>query len=106
MRPPRLPSIFKLTEHNRYRNFEYKPRVYDERKERLEKRKAEIEKEVARDKRMGKKHEAHLREKINDSWARRETRRQNRNSSVRVLLILAALIILMYLIYAKFDFLL
>jgi hypothetical protein len=72
----------------------------------LEKREREIAKELEREKRLGKKYEEHLRERISDSWSRREMRRQKRNSSLRLLLILAALLILLYLFYTKFDFLL
>lgn len=106
MKTPRLPSIFKLTEYNRNKRFTYEPRTFDEKKEKLEKRQREIEKELEIEKRLGKKYENHLRERISESWSRRETRRQQRNSGVRLLLILAALVILIYLIYTKFDFLL
>ncbi|MEM9051504.1 MAG: hypothetical protein AAGC47_05580 [Bacteroidota bacterium] len=99
MRAPKLPSVFKLTEHNRYKRFNYEPRTFDERKQRLEKRKKEIEKELAIEKKLGKKYEEHLRESINDSWTRRETRRVQRNSSLRVLLILAALLTIVYYLY-------
>ncbi len=106
MKPPRIPSVFKLTKYNQPRRFNYEPRTFDERKERLEKRQREVERELERDQRLGEKREAYLRESIQDSWAKRETRRQNRNSGRRLLLILAALIIILYLLYTKFDFLL
>jgi hypothetical protein len=96
MRPPRLPSVFKLTEHNRYKNFNYEPRTFDERKERLAKRKKEIEKELALEQKLGKKYEEHLRERISESWSRKETRRVQRNSGLRLLLILAALMGIVY----------
>ena len=99
MRAPKLPSVFKLTEHNRYKRFTYEPRTFDERKQRLDKRKKEIEKELEIEKKLGKKYEEHLRESINDSWTRRETRRVQRNSSLRVLLILAALLTIVYYLY-------
>ncbi len=103
MKPPRIPSLFKLSKYNEPRRFNYSPRTFDERKEKLEKRKKEIEKEILREGRLGKTYEAHLRESIHDSWARRETRRQNRNSGRRLLLILAALIVIMYFIFTKYD---
>jgi DNA gyrase/topoisomerase IV subunit B len=105
MKPPRIPSIFKLTEHNQAKRFQYTPRTYDEQKEKLEKRKREIEKEIDREKRLGTNYEQHLRERINDSWSRREMRRQQRNSSRRLLLILAGILILLYFIYKKIDLL-
>lgn len=103
MKAPRLPSIFKLTEHNRYKRFGYEPRTFDERKERLEQRRAEIEKEIERDRRLGEKGESLLRERITESWSRRETRRQHRNSTFRLLLILAFLVALIYAIFIKLD---
>jgi len=96
MRPPRLPSVFKLTEHNRHKSFNYEPRTYDERKERLEKRRKQIEKELALEQKLGKNYEEHLRERISESWSRKETRRVQRNSGWRLLLILAALIAVVY----------
>ncbi|HKK38738.1 MAG TPA: hypothetical protein VJ949_04945 [Cryomorphaceae bacterium] len=96
MRPPRLPSVFKLTEHNRHKSFNYEPRTFDERKERLEKRRKQIEKELALEQKLGKNYEEHLRERISESWSRKETRRVQRNSSWRLLLILAALIAVVY----------
>jgi hypothetical protein len=99
MRPPRLPSVFKLTEHNRHKSFNYQPRTYDERKERLEKRKKEIEKELALEKKLGTNYEEHLRERISDSWTRKETRRTQRNSGLRLLLILAALLAVVLYFY-------
>lgn len=104
MRLPRIPTVFKLTEHNRIKRFDYKPRTFDEQKERLEKRRGQIEKELAFEKKVGTNYEEHLRERISDSWGRRETRRQKRNSSVRLLVILGALILIMYFIYAKYVF--
>lgn len=106
MKPPRIPSVFKLTQHNEHKRFHYEPRTFDEQKEKLAKRKREIEKELEREKRLGKNYETHLRESIHNSWSKRETRRQKRNSSYRLLLILAALLALLYYIYKKFDILL
>lgn len=106
MKPPRIPSVFKLTKYNEYKRFHYEPRTFDEQKERLAKRKLEIEKELEREKRLGKNYETHLRESIHNSWSKRETRRQKRNSSYRLLLILAALLAILYYIYKKFDILL
>jgi len=99
MRAPKLPSVFKLTEHNRYKSFHYEPRTFDERKQRLEKRKREIKKELELEKKLGKKYEEHLRESINDSWSRKETRRVQRNSGLRLLLILTCLLAVVYYLY-------
>ena len=101
MKPPRIPSIFKITEHNRYKRFEYKPRTFDEQKENIEKRRLQIEKEVAREKRLSEDGELYLRERINDTWSRRETRRQKKRSNIRLLLILGILVLIIYYIYSK-----
>jgi Flp pilus assembly protein TadB len=105
MKPPRIPSVFKLSEYNSHKRFGYEPRTFNERKERLENRKQEIDRELQIEKKLGKKYEAHLRDQIGESWSRRETRRQKRNSSVRLLLILAALLVLIFLIYNNFSYL-
>lgn len=104
MRAPRLPSIFKLTD-NSHKQFHYQPRTYNEQKERLEKRRKEIERDIELENRTRGDVRAESRTRISDSWIRRETRRQQRNSSKRVLLILAALAILVYLIFNNTDFL-
>lgn len=103
MKPPRIPSVFKLTEHNRYKRFEYNPRTFDEQKENIEKRRIQIEKEVAREKRLSEDGELHLRERMNETWSRRETRRQNKRSNIRLLVILAVLVLIIYAIYSKFP---
>lgn len=100
MKPPRIPSIFKLS-NNSYKRFEYKPRTYDEQKEKLENRRIAIERELEREKRLGENYESHLRERISDSWSQRETRRQKKASSQRLLLILAILVLVIYAIYSK-----
>ncbi len=104
MKPPRIPSVFKLSDHNSYKRFDYKPRTYDEQKEKLEKRQRQVEKELAIEQRLGKNYEAQLREKISNSWSRKETRRQSRNSSIRLLVILAILVLIIFAIYSKLDF--
>lgn len=104
MKPPRLPNIFKLTEYNRNRQFTYTPRYYDERKERLEKRRKEIEAEMHARGEHGDVRPHLLRERIQDAWHRKEMRRQQGNSGRRLLLILAALIALLYYLYIKLGF--
>lgn len=101
MKPPRIPSIFKQGRYNRHKEFEYKPRFYDEQKERLEKRRQEIQKEIEREKRLTAAGEQDLRERISESWSRRETRRQKKQSNTRILLILAILVLIIYYIYSK-----
>ncbi len=106
MKAPRLPSIFKLTQYNRNRTFSYEPRTFDERKERLEKRRKEIEQEVQKERGNNSSYRVHLSGRISETWHRKETRRQQRNSGARLLLILAALMLILYFVFKKFGFLL
>jgi hypothetical protein len=106
MKAPRLPSLFKLGQYNRNKKFQYQPRTFDERKERLEKRQKEIEEELLIEKSRGSDYESHLRERISESWHRKDSRRQQRNSGSRVLLILAALLIVSYFVLKKMGLLL
>ncbi len=105
MKAPRIPSLFKVGEYSQNKRFRYHPRTYDQQQEKFDKKKKEIENEVAYETRMkgSMKHES--RNRISNSWLRRETRRQEKNASKRVLLILAALMVLVYLIFFKTDFL-
>jgi hypothetical protein len=105
MKAPRIPSIFKLGERDQHRTFSYNPRTYSEQQERLAKRRKQIEKEIANNEGLGKNYESHLRDRISESWSRREMRRQKRNSSRRLLLILAVILMLLFLIYQKSDLL-
>lgn len=102
MKPPRIPTFFKIGNTTRPKSYGYQPRTFDEQKERLAKRKAEIEIEMANKEGLGEQYEGHLRERISESWSRRETRRHHRNSNYRVLLILAGLIGVIALIFSKF----
>jgi len=104
MKAPRLPSMFKLTEHNRYRRFSYNPRVYDPQKERLEERRRQIEAELKSTGNLSDSSRGALRERITESWARKESRRVKRNSGIRLLLILGILVVLLYAIYSKMGF--
>ena len=99
MKAPRLPSLFKTGRYSEPRRFEYKPRFYDKRKEELEKRRKDIEREVAREKRLSETHKEEFRERITETWSRRRIRRQQANSNIRLVVILAALALLAYYLY-------
>src|SRR5690554_1055040 len=100
MKLPRIPSEFRIAK-NSPKRFEYKPTTYDEQKEKLEERRTIVENEIAREQRIGDNYESHLRERIADSWSQRETRRQKKASSYRLLVILAILVLNIYAIYSK-----
>lgn len=105
MKAPRIPTIFKIGS-SEPRGFKYKPRIYDEEKEKFEKRKRQIEKELDLKKQGGLSHEEDLRERISNSWSRREMRSKDRGRSRRLIIILIALALICYLIYTKLDLIL
>lgn len=94
MKPPKLPSIFK--QHSA-KGFEFKPRYYNERKERLENlRNKYALYEDARQKRGDERSQA-LEDKMHSEWTSR--RQSSVNSSNRILLlIIVALLFLTYYI--------
>ena len=102
MRAPKLPSILK---HNyKFKHFEFKPRYYDEEKERLERRKRSIQSEVDREQRAkdDPSLERHARMRINmeDTWRNRRSR-ETRNSNIRVAIIVAILVGIILIIKQK-----
>lgn len=104
MKAPKLPSLFKLRKYNYHRQFDYQPRYYNEQAEKLQKRQRQIERELELEKKLGKTHEQVLRDRISESWGRREMARHRRNSSRRILIILVVICLLMYFLYTKLDF--
>ncbi len=88
MSAPKLPSYFK---HSGPKSFDFKPRYYDARKERLEemKRNAESGKELFVTE--------NFREKARDKW-RTERSRSVNASNIRVFAIVAVLFLVAYLI--------
>ncbi|MGK0407523.1 MAG: hypothetical protein ACJAZH_001342 [Roseivirga sp.] len=91
MEAPKLPSFIKL---NRNRSFDFKPRYYSERKERLE----EVKRKYEREKEISVANGERLREDLGTKW--QDTRQTKVNSSNRVLLliIIALLAITYYII--------
>lgn len=90
MEAPKLPSFIK---QNRHKTFEFKPRYYSERQERLE----EIKRKYEREKGKPEKSES-LREDLSAKW--KDARQTKVNSSNRTLMfiIIALLSITYYII--------
>ncbi len=88
MEAPKLPSIFK---HHGPRAFEFKPRYYNERKERIEELKKKYDGDEAAVTTDG------FREKVHAKW-RTERNKSVRSSNMRLVVIIAALFLLTYLI--------
>ncbi len=83
--------------------FDYSPRYYDERKQRLERKKSqyqELEKEDISD----YKRKELLRDSIKEGWSRAEYRQSaNKSSNIRILILIALLVALGYFIFNGVD---
>ena len=92
MQAPRLPSVFK---QNRAKRFEFNPRFYDERKERIE----ELKKKYASEGKSTEGIRTIQRGSLKSDWRSGDTRAEKVGSSNRLLLIIViALFALTYLI--------
>jgi len=87
MEAPRLPSFMKI---NRIRRFDFKPRYYDERKERLDHLKKKYNDE-------GEK-EVEFRDRLQESWSNRHKPQASGYPFGRLVLIMAFLFFLAYLL--------
>lgn len=86
---------------NRHRKFNFKPRFYDERKERIEKLK---EAYSDNSNSTPEERELQLRERIQTNWkANKSYSNKTRASNLRLIIILAALILVAYLILGNVD---
>jgi hypothetical protein len=93
MQAPKLPSFFRQNTHKR---FEFSPRFYDERKERLEKmRRKYREKSDSSEREFDA---GDLRMRISTEWRRGSRSNSGRNRNFRLLIIIMALVLLTYLI--------
>ena len=102
MKAPKFPSILR---HNyRFKRFEFKPRYYDEEKERLERRKRSIQSEVDREQRQkddpSLERHARMRISMEDTWRNRRSR-ETRKSNIRVAIIVAILVGIILIIKQK-----
>ncbi len=93
MKAPKLPSILR---HNyKFKRFEFKPRYYDEEKEKLERRKRSIKSEADREQRHkddpSLERHARMRISMEDTWRNRRSR-ETRKSNIRVAIIVAILV--------------
>jgi hypothetical protein len=79
-----LSSPFKPRKHY---VFNYKPRFYDERKERLEKLKRQAEAEQSSDYSIG-----FSKSELKDQWARAKSSSADRNTTIRLAVIIALLV--------------
>ena len=102
MKAPKLPSIIKHSYG--FKRFEFKPRYYDEEKERLERRKRSIQSEVDREQKQkynpAIERHARMRISMEDTWRNRRAR-ETRKSNIRVAIIVAILVGIILIIKQK-----
>ncbi|MBQ21265.1 MAG: hypothetical protein CMD31_10960 [Flavobacteriales bacterium] len=102
MQAPRIPKMFGIYT-KKPSQFEYTPRYYDERKEKLEKRIAQIKKEVENEKNPTSTSEysnSEYQSRIREDWGNGYARRNNTGMiNKRVLIYLGILLALTYYLF-------
>ncbi len=91
MEAPKLPSFFKQNQHKR---FEYTPRYYDERKERIEEMRKKYDDQNAGENYSSQK----LRAKLSSEWRKNSSGKGGRGVNFRLVVIVMALFLISYLI--------
>ena len=87
--------------HNR--RFDYSPRYYDERKEKLEAKKAHY-KSLEEGSLNEEEYKGYLRQNLRDEWSRSQNRSvQNRSANIRVLILIFLILGLGYFIFFGVD---
>lgn len=104
MKAPRIPSFFKHA-RNQPRRFNYQPRLYDEQRERIEKRKKEIEAELRHQEKISRDPDANHRESEHNNYLRFQRQRQTKQSNLRLIIIMIALLLGTYLMLQRLDIL-
>ncbi len=86
-----------------HRRFEYQPMYYNERKERLDIKKAHYEK-INDGSITDNERREHLRDNLRDQWSASHVRSQhNRSSNIRILLLIGLILALGYFIFNGVD---
>ncbi len=105
MKGPRIPSVFRVFRSKDPQQFEYRPRYYNEAKERIEERYAEIEKEMemGEEEKLVMKEQVRFRHEMQDKWVRDHRSRTTRSANIRLLIIFLFLCLLCYIIFVYLD---
>lgn len=92
-----------LNKKANYKKFNYSPRYYDERKERLELKKAQFNR-ITDENIPDEERHALLRTHMKENWSRAQHAQQQKSTSnVRILLLIAALLVLGYFVFNGLD---
>jgi len=97
-------SKIKLVKVHQHRRFDFTPRYYDERKERLQKREEEIAKELGLEGTENKRREINFRAKLDvDGGIAGHRRRAQSKSNIRLVIILVGLLAVAYYLIRSMD---
>ena len=92
-----------LNKKIQHKKFDFSPRYYDERKERLALKKAEFNK-LHDENLSSDERETLLRTHFKETWSRAQHSQQQRSSSnIRILILIAAILLLGYFIFNGMD---
>ncbi|MFK8044724.1 MAG: hypothetical protein AB8B72_04475 [Crocinitomicaceae bacterium] len=91
-------SLFKLP--SKSRDFNFHPRYYDERKERLKKK---VQLYAGENKEEGRIRSMKFKAELEDSWGNSGMKRQTLRSNIRLIIILVLIIALFYYLFGGID---
>lgn len=103
MKAPKIPTLFKMGQRNSAAQFNYKPRFYNEQKERIEKRRKEIEAELKYEARLNEDENLQRKALDQSNWIRFERTKKAKQSNMRLLVILFGLLFITYIILERLD---
>lgn len=93
MSAPKIPSLFKTPRH---KNFEFKPRYYNEAKERINERREQLKKEgfSSDDEKIGL-----IKYRINQKFQRQQYQQGIKQANSRIFIIIAIILLVLYYIF-------
>lgn len=93
MNAPKIPSLFKTPRH---KQFEFKPRYYNEAKERINERREQLKKEgwASDDEKIGL-----IKYRINQKFQRQQYRQGIKQSNIRIILVIVLILLVLYYIF-------
>lgn len=92
-----------LNKKMRHKRFDYSPMYYDERKERLDLKKAEYEK-LDNEELSSEERQAILRQNMQNTWSRSQhASKAKSTSNIRIVILIAIIFVLGYFIFSGLD---
>ena len=93
MSAPKIPSLFKTPRH---KNFEFKPRYYNEAQERINERREQLKKEgfSSDDEKIGL-----IKYRINQKFQRQQYKKSKKQANSRIFIVIALILLVLYYIF-------